>query len=196
MFQQRYRPDNAMLTLIGEFDQTNARRLIERYFGPIVAPPLPLPRRTASSITLPSVRRLRVAAPVGPPRITFVWPGPQLGDPWGLPLFIALAAVDERIEKALGIVQPSPSPVATSQPRVGQQWFSWIEIKLSSIDESRSVEAHMEAIVRQLASTPISHDELERTRARMARSFAVSQKGFRAKAGPSLERKCSTTCNR
>jgi predicted Zn-dependent peptidase len=44
-FRTFYAPDNAVLTLCGDFDRDEARRLIDRYFGPIPrgpgAPPLP-----------------------------------------------------------------------------------------------------------------------------------------------------------
>ena len=44
-FRTYYAPDNAVLTLCGDFDRDEARRLIDRYFGPIPrgpgVPPLP-----------------------------------------------------------------------------------------------------------------------------------------------------------
>jgi zinc protease len=37
-FQASYRPDNAILVLVGDLDPTQARALVERYFGPIASP--------------------------------------------------------------------------------------------------------------------------------------------------------------
>lgn len=43
-FQQTYRPDNAHLILVGDFELAPTRALIEQYFAPIVAPRQPLRR--------------------------------------------------------------------------------------------------------------------------------------------------------
>ncbi len=40
-FLRGYRPDNARLILVGDFEPAAARALVERYFGPIRNPPLP-----------------------------------------------------------------------------------------------------------------------------------------------------------
>ncbi|CAN5665587.1 pitrilysin family protein [soil metagenome] len=57
-FRTYYAPNNAVLSLVGDFDEANARELIEKYFGPIPrgpdVPPLPgrteLPRRLGEEI--------------------------------------------------------------------------------------------------------------------------------------------------
>jgi predicted Zn-dependent peptidase len=43
--QQRYRPDNAHLIVVGNFELDSARALVERYFAPIVASSLPAAKR-------------------------------------------------------------------------------------------------------------------------------------------------------
>jgi predicted Zn-dependent peptidase len=43
--QQRYRPDNAHLIVVGNFELESARALVERYFAPIVASSLPAAKR-------------------------------------------------------------------------------------------------------------------------------------------------------
>ena len=61
-FATYYTPDNAVLSIAGDFDPTQARRLVEEYFGPIPRgkgkPPLP-------SMVLPPVfgKRLRTVIP-------------------------------------------------------------------------------------------------------------------------------------
>ncbi len=61
-FATYYTPDNAVLSIAGDFDSSNARSLVENFFGPIPRgkgkPPL-------SAMTLPSVfgKRLRAVVP-------------------------------------------------------------------------------------------------------------------------------------
>lgn len=55
-FRTYYAPNNAVLTIAGEFDPAEAMRLVERYFGPIPSgPPVPpIPGRTRIPTSLPA----------------------------------------------------------------------------------------------------------------------------------------------
>ena len=80
-FRTYYAPNNATLTVVGDFDPAAARQLIQQYFGPIpaAAPPPPvqcenpfvhLPRRdtiTDANATLPAFMASYGAVPVGHP---------------------------------------------------------------------------------------------------------------------------------
>jgi predicted Zn-dependent peptidase len=57
-FQTAYRPDNATLTLVGQFDSAQALRSVEKYFGSIVPPPVLRAPRQASPPRLCGVHRL------------------------------------------------------------------------------------------------------------------------------------------
>jgi len=57
-FQTAYRPDNATLTLVGQFDSAQALRSVEKYFGPIVPPPVIRAPRQAGLPRLCGVHRL------------------------------------------------------------------------------------------------------------------------------------------
>ncbi|HEX7243380.1 MAG TPA: pitrilysin family protein [Longimicrobiaceae bacterium] len=80
-FRTYYAPNNAVLTLCGDFDPAGARTLVERYFGPIPAgppvPPLPgspePPRRIGSEV------RARVEGKVALPRIYLGFRIPPFG---------------------------------------------------------------------------------------------------------------------
>ncbi len=80
-FATYYRPNNAVLTLAGDFEAGPALEAVERYFGPIPAgprPPRPIleagPERTAEA-------RETVEDDVQLPRLLVAYPAPALGDP-------------------------------------------------------------------------------------------------------------------
>jgi zinc protease len=79
-FSQYYRPNNSVLTLVGDFEPQRALRLVERYFGdlaPSARPPrpragMPPPRRESIAETLEDRVRL--------PRVYLAWCVPAFGD--------------------------------------------------------------------------------------------------------------------
>jgi hypothetical protein len=53
--QEYYRPDNATLAIVGDFDAVRTRAMIERYFAPIVPARVPIARRAAPAVELRGV---------------------------------------------------------------------------------------------------------------------------------------------
>lgn len=70
-FHTYYAPNNAVLTLCGDFDPAEARRLIERYFGPIPRGPEipPLPGQPNPPARLGSEIRERAEGEIALPRV-------------------------------------------------------------------------------------------------------------------------------
>jgi predicted Zn-dependent peptidase len=81
-FATYYTPDNAVLSIAGDFDPAEARRLVEQYFGPIAAggrkPPLP-PMDVPP--TFGAARREVVEDDVMLPRVFVVFRSPVFGSP-------------------------------------------------------------------------------------------------------------------
>jgi zinc protease len=81
-FRTYYAPDNAVLTLCGDFDAAEARALVDRYFGPIPrgpgAPPLP-GSAVLDPLPLPAPLRDEVEAAVALPRVYLAWRVPPYG---------------------------------------------------------------------------------------------------------------------
>ncbi len=72
-FRTYYVPNNCSLVIAGDFDQDEARRLAEKYFGPIPpGPPLARPERFV--VRLESNRRLVVKDRVPQERLYLAWP--------------------------------------------------------------------------------------------------------------------------
>jgi len=71
-FKRYYRPNNATLVIAGDFDPANARRLVQKYFGPLKrGPDVAKP----SIVTPPIVgeRRLTVTDRIELPRVDIAW---------------------------------------------------------------------------------------------------------------------------
>ena len=82
-FRTYYAPNNAVLSVVGDFDDAHARDAIERYFGDIPAgPPLP---PIPGTIDLPPIlgkeKRVRVEQDISLPRVYATWRIPVYGDP-------------------------------------------------------------------------------------------------------------------
>ena len=81
-FQTYYAPNNGVLTLCGDFDRDEARRLIERYFGPIPRGPEipPVPGRTVlDPLKIGSELREMRRGGVPLPRVYLGWRVPVYG---------------------------------------------------------------------------------------------------------------------
>src|SRR5690606_7125413 len=81
-FRTYYAPNNAVLTLCGEFDPAEARDLIERYFGEIPRGPEvpPLPGRTEIPPLIGEEVRQRVEQDISLPRVYLAYRIPPYGD--------------------------------------------------------------------------------------------------------------------
>jgi zinc protease len=77
-FATWYRPDNAVLTLVGDFNPDEARSLIDLYFGDL-APGGPFPKFDLQRKPLSGERREVFASPVQLPRLYRVYHLPRMG---------------------------------------------------------------------------------------------------------------------
>jgi len=73
-FRTYYTPNNCVLTIAGEFDNAEAKKLVEEYFGSIPPGP-PLKRQRRREITLSTEPRITVHDRVPQDRLYLAWPG-------------------------------------------------------------------------------------------------------------------------
>jgi len=71
-FKQYYTPNNASLAIVGDFDPSTIRALVEKYFGPLKRGP-EVPRIKVSTPPITSERRLTVQDNVRLPRVYLAW---------------------------------------------------------------------------------------------------------------------------
>jgi len=74
-FKLYYAPNNASLCIAGDFDPAEAKKLVEKYFGPI-PPGAPVDRMTDWIPTISGERRTVAEDNVNLPRLYYAWPTP------------------------------------------------------------------------------------------------------------------------
>jgi zinc protease len=72
-FRLYYAPNNAFLTIVGDFDPAQAKAWVQKYFGDIPRGK-PVPRPTVAPVTLQTPKRLSYEDRVQVPRLYVVWP--------------------------------------------------------------------------------------------------------------------------
>lgn len=75
-FRRYYHPGNASLCIAGDFDAAEAKRLVEKYFGPLPAGPK-IVRAQPSTPELKEEQRIKMTDRVGLARVYYDWPTPR-----------------------------------------------------------------------------------------------------------------------
>jgi zinc protease len=76
---RHYRPDNATLVVVGDFEQKQLDAWIDKYFGPVPRPADPLPRFEAKEPPWQSDRIAKVTGPQVPlPAVALTWLAPPV----------------------------------------------------------------------------------------------------------------------
>jgi len=80
-FRTYYAPNNAVLSVVGDFEPAQARAWIERYFGPVAPATTPPPGDLSIPLSLGGERREVVRDRVPLPRVYIGFRAPAFGDP-------------------------------------------------------------------------------------------------------------------
>ena len=117
-FKTYYTPNNLSLVIAGDFDPAEAKRLVEKYFGPIPPGP-PLDRPTLNIPTLTGEKIVEASDRVSQDRVYMVWPTPPGFSPGDADLDLAsliLAdGLSSRLNKALVYDRPLCTAVQAFQ---------------------------------------------------------------------------------
>jgi zinc protease len=87
-----YRPDNADLIVVGDFDPAQLSAWIDKYFGPIARPSIPIPRVDVKEPARTKLKRVVEHGPNVPlPAVAITWLGPAESNPDSYALNVAAA---------------------------------------------------------------------------------------------------------
>ncbi len=164
-FRRWYGPGNASLAIAGDFDPKEARRLVEKWFGPVPAAPAP-EHRAPKPKPLAQEKRVTLEDNVELPRLYVAWQSPKVFtegdaalDMLGSVLsdgksarLVRRMVMDERIAQGVSAGQSSQDLasmfVVVATPKPGQS----VDRLLSEIDEE----------IEKLKKEPPTQGELER----------------------------------
>lgn len=173
-YRRYYRPDNAMLMVAGRFDAQTVLARVTRLFGPLKAPPTPIPKPYTVEPAQDGERTVVVRRVGGQPALMVHYHVPAITHPDSAPLLVLgmlLSAdpggqlhrelVDSKLALAAGL-----SGLGGADPG-GVQAFA----VLPPGGDQAAVEARLLDIVEGRTGTPFDEVELARVRARTLASY-------------------------
>lgn len=184
-FRTYYAPNNAVLTISGDFDATEARRLVEEYFGDIPAQPQPLRRSLAEPAQTAPCWQTVDDALAQVPALVLGYPGParRSDDYFTLVLLDMVLTAGESCRLFQSLVKEKQS-VIQFEAALGWPFASTMDYRdpgryslfflhnpACSAEELRE---QAEAEFARIAREGVTEDEMRRARA-MLRSSRIAQ---------------------
>ncbi len=183
-FSTWYRPDNATLTLVGDFVPAEAKQLIDRYFGPIEAG-RKFPRFSAQRTPV-GERREEFASPVQLPRVYRLYHLPKMGErDWiAADMLSTVLASDKasRLDRALVHEQQIAQDVAAYVLPTEATGMMLVHATAKEGVSTETIEKSIDAEITRLVKDGISDDELTRARNRAEIEYAHQIENYDTRA--------------
>jgi zinc protease len=163
-----YRPDNATLVVVGDFDPKQLDTWIDKYFAPIPKPSKPLPRVQVKEPPRKSEMRLTEYGRNDLPAVGFTYLTPKQSDPDSEALRVAEAILSagesSRLYHSLVYTQQmAAEALADSNPLEDAGLFTLAAI-LSEGKKPEDAEKALLAEIKKLQDAPVSAAELEKAK--------------------------------
>ena len=184
-FRLYYAPNNATLSITGDFDTAQAKTWVTKYFGDFQRGK-PAPKPAAAPVTLTSEKRLVFEDRVQVPRLYIVWPtvGMNSDDRLALQVLDAITAGPRtaRLTKALVYDQQAAASVGTSQDSSETAGEFQIVITPRPGHSLTQLEAAADAIFERIKAEGPTVEEIQRATAGMELQFVSSLQSNLGKA--------------
>ena len=187
-FRTYYTPNNLSLVIAGDFEPAEAKRLVEKYFGPIPAGPA-LDRPAKGMARLDGEKVVEVKDRVPQERTYFAWHTPALFDAGDAELDLVATILTDglsaRLNKALIYDRPLASDVVAfqqSQP-LTSSFIMWVTARPGT--DLTEVERVVTQELERLAKTGPTEEELTRAKTKWEFNFVTGLErigGFGGKA--------------
>jgi zinc protease len=175
-----YRPDNALLIVAGDFDPAQLDAWIDRYFGPLRTPSVPIPR--VNVVEPPRARDIRAAltAPNVPlPAVALLWKGPAASHADAAALKVAAALLSSGDSSRLNEALVYRTQMAQTAGFSVDLYADAGQLAAYAIAASgralAAVEAALLAQIRRLATGRIDAAELDKVRTQLLTSMLSSR---------------------
>lgn len=173
-YKKFYRPDNAVLMITGKFDPEAVLKKVEAKFGPLKNPSEPLPVSYTEEPPQDGEKRVTVSR-VGDLQIVSALFHTASGSDLD---FSAMDLVSNiltdqpsgRLYKALVETQKA-STVWSTMPFTKEPGYIYINVDVPSDKSADEAETILKQVLDGFAQNPITQEELDRAKARMAKQF-------------------------
>jgi len=167
-FRLYYAPNNATLTIVGDFDPARTKEWVQKYFGEIPRGQ-PVPRPDAPTVTLPAEKRLVYEDRVQVPRLYLTWPTVGVTDPdqYALDLLgdILTGSRTARLTKGLVYDRQSAANVSARQREMEAVGEFSVTITPRPGNTLTSLELTTDSIIDRLRRDGPTPDELQKAKA-------------------------------
>lgn len=163
-----YRPDNAVLIVVGDFEQQQLDGWIDKYFAPIPKPDIALPTIPKDEPARTAEKRITEYAPNVPlPAVGLTWLTPAAVHADAVPLMVAATLLTEgessRLYEKLVRGEIAQEVFADGDPREDFSVFGIVAI-MGSEHEPAAAEKVIRAEVAAMAEKPVPAAELEKAK--------------------------------
>jgi zinc protease len=167
-----YRPDDAVLVVVGNFDQSQLDVWVDRYFGPIKPPSAPLPRVTAVEPPRTGPRTVTTYGPNVPlPAVAITWLGAAAGstDAPALTVLDALLSTGDssRLYDSVVYRQQLAESVFSSAELRQQPGLVYVGAIMAGGKTPDQGEAALLAEVARLRDAPVDAAELDKAKSQL-----------------------------
>jgi len=164
-----YRPDNATLIVVGDFDQKQLDEWVDKYFGPIPKPNLPLPRVMVKEPERTAERRsTEYGQNVPLPAVAVSYLIPPKASPDADPLRVAEAILSagesSRLYQALVYEQQVAQSAAANTDLREDAGLFICQVILASGKQPAEGERALRAEIKKMQARPVSPAELEKAK--------------------------------
>jgi len=163
-----YRPDNATLVVVGDFDPKQLDGWIDKYFTPIAKPSRPLPRVTVKEPPRKSEIRVTEFGHNDLPAVGFTFLTAKLSDPDADALQVANAILtageSSRLYHSLVYTQQIAAEVLSDENALEDAGLFIMGAILSEGKKVEDAEKSMLAEIKKLQDAPVSAAELEKAK--------------------------------
>jgi zinc protease len=164
-----YRPDDAVLIVVGDFDPAKLDGWIEQYFAPIKAPAAPLPRVTVKEPPRTGPRTVTTYGPNVPlPAVAITWLAPAASDPDD-PALTVLDAIlsggdSSRLNEAIVYRQQLAQTVFSAADTRQQPGLFYVGAVMAAGKTPDDGEKALLAEVAKLRDAPVGAAELDKAK--------------------------------
>jgi len=181
-----YVPENATLTLVGDFESTQALQLVGRYLGRVPKAPRPVPRDIPKEPPQTAEKRLTIPTPWPLPAVVVAYHITYDGHPDSYPLHIAGKVLSDgqssRIYKKLVYEQPI-AVAAFGGPTLIEDPNLFYAVAV--VQPGRTTDEAANALIAEferLKDEPITEHELQRAKNQFARDYILGRESNEQKA--------------